>query len=161
MLNGRAFVLAIALTAMATPALADATLFLGVNTTPASRLTKGAALGFGLALFGLEFEYASTSESEGDAAPSLTTGMANGLLQFPVPIFGVQPYVTAGAGLYHEELDALGDGDTDFGVNIGGGAKVSLAGPLRLRLDYRVLRLRSGALHTPAHRFYAGLNLGF
>jgi hypothetical protein len=36
-----------------------------------------------------------------------------------------------------------------------------LIGPVRLRVDYRVFRLGSGALHSPAHRIYAGLNLKF
>ena len=37
--------------------------------------------------------------------------------------------------------------------------KVKLAGPIRLRVDYRVFKLGSGALYSPAHRIYAGLNL--
>ena len=41
------------------------------------------------------------------------------------------------------------------------GVKMSLAGPLRLRVDYRVFKLGSGALYSPAHRIYAGLNLKF
>jgi hypothetical protein len=39
--------------------------------------------------------------------------------------------------------------------------KIDLIGPLRLRVDYRVLKLGSGALVSPAHRIYAGLNLKF
>ncbi len=39
--------------------------------------------------------------------------------------------------------------------------KVTLAGPIRLRVDYRLLKLGSGALYSPAHRVYAGLNLKF
>ena len=46
-------------------------------------------------------------------------------------------------------------------VATGGGVKVNLIGPLRLRVDYRIFKLGSGALHSPAHRFYAGLNLKF
>jgi hypothetical protein len=34
-------------------------------------------------------------------------------------------------------------------------------GPVRLRVDYRVFKLAGGALHSPAHRIYAGLNLKF
>jgi hypothetical protein len=34
-------------------------------------------------------------------------------------------------------------------------------GPLRLRVDYRAFKLGSGALYSPAHRGYAGLNLKF
>jgi hypothetical protein len=39
--------------------------------------------------------------------------------------------------------------------------KVNLIGPIRLRVDYRILKLGSGALNSPAHRIYAGLNLKF
>jgi hypothetical protein len=38
---------------------------------------------------------------------------------------------------------------------------VNLIGPIRLRIDYRVFKLGDGALYTPAHRIYAGLNLKF
>jgi hypothetical protein len=46
-----------------------------------------------------------------------------------------------------------------FGLNTGGGVKVSLVGPIRLRVDYRIFKLGSGALNSPAHRIYAGLNM--
>jgi hypothetical protein len=85
--------------------------------------------------------------------------MGNVLLQTPLPIFGFQPYFTTGGGIYRETLVA--HQQTGVGTNVGGGVKMSLAGPLRLRLDYRILRFGSGALHSPAHRFYAGLNLAF
>ena len=42
-----------------------------------------------------------------------------------------------------------------------GNDSVSLAGPLQLRVDYRVFKLGSSALNSPAHRVYAGLNLKF
>jgi hypothetical protein len=45
--------------------------------------------------------------------------------------------------------------------NTGGGVKISLLGPIRLRVDYRVMTLKNGALTSPAHRIYAGLNLKF
>jgi hypothetical protein len=143
----------------AAPARADATAFLGANTTPSNRTVKGFAFGFGLLIVGFEFEYASTGEDADAAAPSLRTGMGNVLLQTPVPIFGFQPYFTTGGGVYRERLGALHD--TSFGTNVGGGVKVSLAGPLRLRVDYRVFKLGSDALNSPAHRFYGGLNLSF
>ena len=79
------------------------------------------------------------------------------LLQTPVAFYGFQPYFTTGAGLYRETLET--HQDTSVGYNTGGGVKVSLAGPLRLRVDYRVFKLGSGALYSPAHRIYAGLNL--
>jgi opacity protein-like surface antigen len=143
----------------ARPAFADLTGFIGANTTPANRQTYGAALGFGLLMIGFEFEYAATTEDTAAGAPSLTTGMANVLLQTPVPLAGFQPYATVGGGIYNESLAA--HSDTSFGSNLGGGVKVSLVGPLRLRVDYRVFKLGSGALYSPAHRVYVGLNLTF
>jgi opacity protein-like surface antigen len=143
--------------AAATPAYADITLFLGANTTPANRLVRGGALGAGLLIVGFEFEYAATPEDPAAAAPSLKTGMGNILLQTPFSSF--QPYLTTGAGIFNETLGA--HSETNFGLNSGGGVKMALAGPLRLRVDYRVFKLGSGALNSPAHRIYAGLNLKF
>ena len=150
--------IAVVLLALASaPARADVTAFIGANTTPATRQVRGAALGFGLLLVGVELEYAFTPDDLSATAPSLKTGMGNVILQTPVAFMGVQPYFTTGGGIYREELGA--HQDTGLGINTGGGVKVSLAGPIRLRVDYRVFKLRSGALNSPAHRFYAGLNL--
>jgi opacity protein-like surface antigen len=143
----------------AAPARADVTAFLGANTTPANRVGTGVAVGLGLLVVGLEFEYSSSREDPAADAPALRTGMGNVLLQTPGAIFGFQPYLTIGAGLYRETMG--GTSDTGFGLNTGGGVKIALAGPLRLRLDYRVFTLGDDARATPAHRVYAGLNLGF
>ena len=83
--------------------------------------------------------------------------MANAHAAAPVPFFGFQPYFTTGGGLFQEELGT--HSDTSFALNTGGGVKMTLAGPIRLRVDYRVFKLGSGALYSPAHRIYAGLNL--
>jgi hypothetical protein len=147
------------LAAGAPPASADLTAFLGANTTPTNGLARGFSVGAGLLLLGFEFEYASVPEDEDALAPGLRTGMGNVLLQTPFEIFRIQPYVTAGVGLYRERLED--HQDTGFGVNTGGGAKITLTGPLRVRVDYRVFRLGGGALESPAHRIYAGLNLRF
>jgi hypothetical protein len=143
----------------ATPALADATIFIGSTTTPTNRATKGVAIGVGLLIVAFEFEYASTSEHADKRAPSLRTGMGNALLQTPVPIAGMQFYVTAGGGGYRETLGARQE--THVGLNTGGGVKVSLLGPIRARLDYRVFNLRGDPLHTRVQRVYAGLNVAF
>ena len=143
----------------ARPAFADFTAFLGLNTTPESRRVQGFAAGAGLLLVGFEFEYANSAEDEEDFAPALRTGMGNGLIQTPFMILGVQPYFTVGAGVYRERLGDFSE--TGFVVNTGGGAKVALAGPLRLRFDYRLLNLRGDALHSRVHRIYAGVNLKF
>ena len=151
---------AIVLVALAAaPARADATVFLGANMTPSTRPVKGFAAGMELIIVAFEFEYATTSVDVASAAPSLKTFMGDGLLQTPIAIFGFQPYLTTGGGIYRETLGA--HQQTGVGTNVGGGVKVSLAGPLRLRVDYRVFRMGSGALYSPAHRFYAGLNLMF
>ena len=139
------------------PARADITAFIGANTTPANRQVRGAAIGFGLLVVGVELEYAYTPDDPAAAAPTLKTGMGNVIFQTPVAFMGFQPYFTTGAGIYQEELGT--HSDTSVGFNTGGGVKVSLAGPIRLRVDYRIFKLGSGALNSPAHRFYAGLNL--
>jgi opacity protein-like surface antigen len=142
---------------IAAPARADITGFLGANLTPSNRQVLGGAFGIGLLVIGFEGEYAFTPDDPKASAPSLTTGMGNVLLQTPVAIFGVQPYFTTGAGLYRERLGT--HQDTSFGFNTGGGVKITLIGPLRLRVDYRVFKLGSDALYSPAHRLYVGLNL--
>jgi opacity protein-like surface antigen len=147
----------------ATPskAFADATVFLGTTTTPDNRLAKGFAVGFGLLVVGFEFEYSGTSQDVKAGAPLLKTTLGSVLLQTPVEILGMQPYFLIGAGGYRERLDATGHQETNFASNVGGGVKVGLMGPIRLRLDYRIFKLSGDALDTPAHRFYAGLNLKF
>ena len=149
----------------AAPARADLTGFIGRTTTPVDRLTKGAAIGTGLLIVGFEFEYAATDEvitHPKGVAPALKTFMFNGLLQTPVPIARTQFYGTLGGGVYHETLSLVPDEDrTNFGTNVGGGAKITLAGPIRLRLDYRLFTLRGTPRHTHVQRVYAGINLKF
>ena len=140
-------------------AYADLTAFLGVNPTPVNRPVRGFAVGAGLLIIGFEFEYANTSDDEVLAAPRLQTYMFNGLVQTPVPIAGLQFYATAGGGGYRESL--FETSETHVGYNIGGGVKWSLAGPLRLRLDYRVFTLQGEPRHSNPQRFYAGINLKF
>ena len=146
---------------LATPATAhaDITAFLGANPTPTNRLTTGFGIGAGLVIVGFEFEYGHTREDEMELSPSLRTFMFNGLLQTPVPIAGMQFYGTAGGGVYRETL--LDNSETNVGINIGGGVKLSLAGPIRLRFDYRVFTLQGDPRHSKPQRFYVGLNLKF
>jgi hypothetical protein len=147
------------LLAAASPASADATLFIGSTATPANRQVRGFAIGVGLLIVGFEFEYASTSEEIDDAAPGLRTGMGNVLIQTPFPVFGFQPYFTTGGGAYRETLET--HQETHFGINTGGGVKIALLGPVRARVDYRVFNLRGEPLHGTVHRVYAGFNLSF
>jgi hypothetical protein len=155
----RALIPALFVLTIASPALADATVFIGTTTTPSSRAVKGFSIGAGLLIVAFEFEYANTSEDLVEGAPALWTGMGNVLLQTPIAIHGFQPYFTTGGGVFHEELTA--QSETSFGLNTGGGVKISLAGPLRARVDYRVFRLKGDPLHETVHRLYAGLNIKF
>lgn len=145
--------------ALPTPAYADATVFIGSTTTPANRQVKGFGIGVGLLIVGFEFEYADTKEHVVELAPRLRTGMGNVLLQTPFPLAGLQFYVTTGGGAYRETFGARQD--TQLGLNTGGGVKISLLGPIRARVDYRVFKLRGEPLHSVVHRVYAGLNLKF
>ncbi len=145
------------LTIRPAPAAADLTAFWGTARSPSSRSTRGIAIGVGLVIVGFEFEYAKTAEDERQAAPALTTGMGNVVLMTPGS--GLQLYLTTGAGVYRENLREFTN--TSFGTNVGGGAKISLMGPIRLRLDYRVLKLNGTPIVDRVHRFYAGLNVAF
>jgi hypothetical protein len=147
---------AVLMAATPAPGWADVTAFLGVSPTPHTRPSKGFAIGLSLIVVGFEFEYSATSESETEPAPGLRTGMINGLIQTPTR---TQLYLTAGGGFFRERSGE--ESETSFGTNIGGGMKIGLAGPLRLRVDYRVFALRGDPLFKNPQRFYAGLNLAF
>jgi hypothetical protein len=150
-----ALVLLAAILLPSTPAFADATVFVGST----NQLSKGVAIGVGLLVIGFEFEFSDTGQSLADAAPSLRTGMGNVLFQTPFPIAGFQLYFTTGTGIYRQRLEP--HQETHIGFNTGGGAKISVLGPLRARVDYRVFNLRGEPLRSTVHRVYAGLNVAF
>ncbi len=110
-------------------------------------------------MIGFEFEYSQILDDEIEALPSLKTWSGNVLLQTPVELHGVQLYATAGGGGYRERLGETTVTHAD--VNLGGGAKIRVLGPLRVRLDYRIFKLSGSPLYSPYHRFYAGANLAF
>lgn len=149
-----------ALLSAASTAWADATAFFGTVSAPSNRTAKGFALGAGLLVIGFEFEYGDTSEDLLERAPSLRTGMGNVLIQTPVAIFGLQPYFTTGGGVYRESLGSISS-ETNFGINNGGGVKISLIGPIRARVDYRVFTLRGSPVEDTVQRLYLGVNLKF
>jgi Outer membrane protein beta-barrel domain len=143
------------------PAYADATAFVGVSTSPESRRTLGLSLGTGLLIVGFEFEYAHTTEDLESEAPSMRTFMGNVLVQTPIAVNGFQLYATAGGGVYRERFELADTSETNLGTNFGGGVKMRLIGPLRLRLDYRVFKLHGSPVYDTPQRFYAGLNVAF
>jgi hypothetical protein len=145
-----------------TDAFADATAFIGVHANPERQTLRGFAGGFSLLIVGFEGEYSQAGEDESAAVPSLMTISGNVFVQTPIPVFGTRFYLTTGTGVYREKVDAISHQETNLVFNTGGGAKITLAGPLRIRLDYRVLKLRGEPLRPSAvHRLYAGINLGF
>jgi opacity protein-like surface antigen len=158
----------------AAPAQADLTAFIGAQTNPSTRMTRGISAGSGFLIIGFEGEYAqaggddqcpSVSQIAG-CVPSVRTIMFNGLVQTPRGILPkVQLYATAGGGYYRVRFEDRDLQDTGFGSNVGGGVKVDLAGPLRVRLDYRVFKLgdefEAAGVESTSQRFYAGVNLAF
>jgi opacity protein-like surface antigen len=171
------------LLASAGTAAADLTAFLGGSFSGSATdaiqgdssvgLTRGVAVGFGLIIVGFEFEYAqvggddefgsgecSVSNALG-CSPSLTTTMGNVLLQTPRGILPVQIYGTVGAGMYRERFDPVDLSETSFGTNVGGGVKIEVAGPFRIRVDYRVFKLSGDAVYSTPQRLYVGANLAF
>lgn len=147
------------LAASATPARADITAFLGMSPTPERHGLKGFAAGLGLLVIGFEFEYSQLSEDPIESLPGLKTYAGNVLVQTPVEVAGTQFYATAGAQGYRETLGTTQE--THVGTNIGGGAKIKLLGPIRVRLDYRIFKLQGTPLHSVYQRFYVGGNLKF
>jgi hypothetical protein len=140
----------------ATPARADITAFLGLSPTPDNHAVRGFSAGVSLLVLGFEFEYARVSEDEVELLPGLQTYSGNVLVQTPT---SMQLYATIGAGGYRETLGPLQE--THVGVNLGGGIKIPLIGPVRVRADYRIFQLRGEPLHSTYQRFYVGGNLAF
>ena len=79
------------------------------------------------------------------------------LLQTPVDIFRTQFYGTTGGGAYRSGLASRQE--THVGTNIGGGAKIRLFGPLRVRSTTASFGCRRAAAENVSARFYAGANL--
>lgn len=152
------FVLACAfLTATASPASADITAFLGLSSTPERHFGKGISVGAGFLIVGFEVEYADISEDAGEQLPGLKTYSGNVLAQTPTD--GVQLYGTVGVQGFRETLGAAQE--THIGTNIGGGVKIRLLGPVRVRVDYRIFKLQGSPIHDVYQRFYVGGNLKF
>jgi hypothetical protein len=139
-------------------ASADVTLFYGTTNSPGHPNARGFAAGMSLLIVGFEFEYGNTSEDLTVAQPSLRTISGNVSAQ-TVGIPAVQLYLTTGAGMYTERLGA--DEENAFALNTGGGIKLSIKGPLRLRVDYRIFSLQGNPQRSTVQRVYAGLNLKF
>ena len=141
------------------PAHADITAFLGLSPTPDNRSARGFSGGLTMIVIGFEGEYSQILEDENENLAGLRTWSGNVFVQTPVEISKVTPYATVGGGVYRETLDEVHE--TNIGVNAGGGLKIRLAGPFRVRLDYRMFTLKGDPRHDTYQRFYVGANLAF
>jgi hypothetical protein len=141
-----------------TPAVAwaDVTAFLGIATSDGHRSARGVSLGLSLLVVGFEFEYANIAENEPKGAPSMKTTMFNGVVQSPGR---TQVYASAGGGYYTQNYRDLSE--SGFGTNVGGGIKIGIAGPLRLRVDYRVFSQKGEPFQKTTQRWYFGANISF
>ena len=125
-------------------AFADVTAFIGATTTPANRAAKGVALGFGVLVLGFEFEY--LDHERGAARRRAVAAHRHG--QRAAADAGADPRAAA---VLHDRRWRLPRAarrrirETHIGLNTGGGVKISLLGPIRARLDYRVFKLQGDA----------------
>ena len=147
------------------PARADITAFLGTARRAASTAAQtnsmhgmpGISIGVGLIAVGFEVEVATQPEDTVKQVSGLKTGLANVLVQTPTG--NTQLYATAGGGLYQESIGTVTS--TNLATNIGGGLKLAISGPIRLRIDYRIIHLRGKTTGDNYQRFYVGANLKF
>ena len=139
-----------------TAAQADITFFLGLSPKPEARAVRGVSAGVTMLIFGFEFDYAATGEDLTRSLPGLQTGMFNILVQTPTTH---ALYVTAGAGLYWESLGGVRE--LNAGTNVGGGVKIGLFGPIKVRVDYRIFTLRGSPRNNHPQRLYVGVNWAF
>ncbi len=141
----------------------NVTAFTGVAMVPDAHRALGVAAGLILidAPIRLEFEYGRTGSDPATAVPEIRTFAGNFHVQ-PRQPWRLQIYGTVGIGIYRMLLDHRSSEANDA-TNVGGGAKLSLVGPLKLRLDYRRFSLAAirGQYHSNEHRFYAGITAGF
>jgi hypothetical protein len=110
----------------------------------------------------LEFEYSRSGSDPDEGVPAIATFSGNLLPQFPVQPSRYQFYGTFGVGVYGLSLDNKVSEPEGF-WNVGGGAKITIEGPLKLRVDYRAFRLAPilGEYHSNPHRLYLGIVAGF
>lgn len=148
-------------------ASADLTAFVGLTPTPSVRPAVGVSGGLTLLVLGWELEYARTAdevEANGTGAPALRTYTGALLVQNPFPVAGLTFYALAAAGLYREirgRETPQETSSTGFATAVGGGVKIDLTGPLRLRLDYRVFSLTGDATAKTPQRLSVGLTVRF
>ena len=149
------------------PMHSDVTAFVGVMV-PQARRAVGGAFGGGGSMVRFEIEYSGTVGSATLTRPSAGAISVNVLVQSTPSIHGLQFYGTGGFGLFGETFEGGAGSGEVLAKNFGVGAKIVLAGPLRLRLDYRLFVLGDAPDASPGlvlqqhpQRLSAGLNFTF
>lgn len=118
----------------------DATVLVGLTYVDALRPSYGFSFGYRPSVVGFEIEYLGTfgQTTPGDYSAG---GIFASVIVQPVTISHVQIFAVGGFGAWGEGFA----GGKRTGVlnagNVGGGVLVGLAGPLKLRLDYRLFLL--------------------
>lgn len=126
------------------------------GSTPTNDFTWGASIGWmGAGVFGFDAEFALTPEffesGDGDFdvfdTSNVTTFMFNAILGTPVGGTtggGFRPYISAGAGLMQTNVtdaESLFEiNNSEFGVNVGGGAMGFMTDHVGFRGDIRYYR---------------------
>ena len=87
-------------------------------------------LPFGMRIDGM-YNSMSLEDAFGDASVRIIGANANAIIAMPAMV--TSPYLIGGVGMYNSKLDSDDpdfdvDGETDFGINIGIGAKFNLSG---------------------------------
>jgi hypothetical protein len=134
-----------------TAAYAGATVFLGRNSGGDDRsVVRGLVFGASLSSSASSSEYANSSEDLTEFRPALRTTSGNVL---------VQTFDSRVPALFHDRRrtlsERLGTDEESAMLSNGGGGKVNLAGPLRVRIDYRVFNLKENPRHRTVQRIYA------
>lgn len=168
-LRACAFAGAIAVT-LAAPVHADGILSFGPTVSTQARPTVAASFGTFIenSCLGWELEFADTLGNGNPGRRSMGTFGASFLVQSPIRRERLRVYGAVGFGIFGGDLpDGRASGEVSY-TNFGGGLKLNMAGPLLIRVDYRVVRLGEApdanpALyeHTHFQRVLVGIGLAF
>jgi hypothetical protein len=133
-------------------------------TAPTPRGTVGGAFGRSNDWGGFELELAHTYLDSSTGAPTVVTYGVSFFKRFKSPSPRVTFYGLVGFGVYCETGGRANSG-LGGNKNLGGGAHLRVAGPLKLRLDYRWFRLGTPDGGEPVsrnlQRLSAGLSVAF
>lgn len=140
------------------PAHADVTAFLGAFVAPTRQMAQGLAVGFKILVVGVEFEAVKATEDLDAHRPEIQAGSASVLVETPTG--RVKLYALLGAGLYRDLVAGVSE-DISTSVHIGGGVKITLSGPVGLRVDYRMVNMNGRVEDKRQHRLYAGVRVAF